>query len=179
MVDWPQIVERHGPVVWQTAGRLVGNEADAADCFQNVFLAALEVARRGEVRNWTGLLKRLATVESIELLRKRYRHRRNRASLGRPDSLEAKSLSPVQGAQARELADDLREALARLDSRQAEVFCLACLEGFTYEQIADQLNLERNHVGVLLNRARAKLRSELTAHAPRQPERVIHHGERL
>jgi len=31
--DWQLIVNEQGPLVWQTAYRLLGNEADAADCF--------------------------------------------------------------------------------------------------------------------------------------------------
>jgi len=32
----------HGPLVWQTAWRLLGHEADAADCFQETFVSAME-----------------------------------------------------------------------------------------------------------------------------------------
>jgi RNA polymerase sigma-70 factor (ECF subfamily) len=41
------------------------------------------------------------------------------------------------------------------------VFVLACLEGASYQEIAEQLGLTVNHVGVLLNRARASLRDRL------------------
>jgi RNA polymerase sigma factor (sigma-70 family) len=56
--------------------------------------------------------------------------------------------------------------LADLDPRQGEVFCLASLEGFTYDEIAAQLRITVNHVGVLLNRARTFLRGRLAAHQP-------------
>ncbi|MBN2130337.1 MAG: sigma-70 family RNA polymerase sigma factor [Sedimentisphaerales bacterium] len=74
--DWQSIVNEHGPLVWQTAYRLVGNEADAADCLQETFLAALEVSRREEVRNLGGLLVRLATTRAIDSLRRRNRQQR-------------------------------------------------------------------------------------------------------
>jgi RNA polymerase sigma-70 factor (ECF subfamily) len=73
---------------------------------------------------------------------------------------------PSRIAEAAELGEHLRDALARLDARQAEVFCLACLEGFDYRQIAAQLGVTINHVGVLLNRAKSSLRERLRAHAP-------------
>ena len=44
MPDWNEILARDGPAVWRTAYRLVGNRADADECFQDVFLAALQVA---------------------------------------------------------------------------------------------------------------------------------------
>ena len=116
---------------------------------------------------------RLATVESIELLRGRYREGRNRDPLKHEELWDGNEPSPVQEAQAGELVDALRVALANLEQRQAEVFCLACLEGYSYQQIADQLNLKRNHVGVLLNRARTKLRDELAAHIPVSVEDIF------
>ncbi len=39
MDDWSEIVRLHGPMVWATACRLVGDHADAADCFQEAFVA--------------------------------------------------------------------------------------------------------------------------------------------
>ena len=62
--------------------------------------------------------------------------------------------------------EHLREVLADLDARQAQVFCLACLDGLSYQEIAEQLGVTVNHVGVLLNRARATLRERLRAHGP-------------
>ncbi len=77
-----------------------------------------------------------------------------------------KAAGPSRLAESHELAAHSRTALAGLDSRQAEVFCLACLEDFDYRQIAEQLGLTVDHVGVLLSRARAALRKRLQAHAP-------------
>jgi RNA polymerase sigma factor (sigma-70 family) len=68
-----------------------------------------------------------------------------------------------------------REALAQLDARQAQIFCLICLDGLSYAETADQLGLTVSHVGVLLNRARLGLRERLRGHGPpdaRRPEGV-------
>ena len=75
-------------------------------------------------------------------------------------------MEPVLAAETSELADHLRQALSELDDRQAQVFCLACLEGWSYEEIAGQLELNVNHVGVLLNRARTILREKLQPFEP-------------
>ena len=45
MIDWPHIVQEHGPIVWNTVSRLLDNEADAADCFQDTFVSALNLSR--------------------------------------------------------------------------------------------------------------------------------------
>jgi RNA polymerase sigma-70 factor (ECF subfamily) len=90
-------------------------------------------------------------------------------------ALSSATPEPDQAAVASELSDHLRQALAELDSRQAQVFCLACLDGLSYAEIADQLGLSVSHVGVLLNRARLGLRERLRGHEPaaaRRPEEV-------
>jgi RNA polymerase sigma factor (sigma-70 family) len=53
-----------------------------------------------------------------------------------------------------------------MDARQAEVFCLACLEDMAYREIAERLGLTVDHVGVLLHRAKTTLRERLGAHSP-------------
>ena len=66
MVDWSQIVEQHGPLVWKTVYRLLRHDADAADCFQRTFLSALELSRTQAIHNWPGLLRRLGTARALE-----------------------------------------------------------------------------------------------------------------
>ncbi len=73
MPDWQVILSRDGPVAWKAAYRLLGNQADTDDCFQEACLAALEVSRREEVHNWPGLLVRLAIARSIDRLRAKQR----------------------------------------------------------------------------------------------------------
>ena len=172
MVDWPRILEQHGPLVWQTVYRLVGYGPDAADCFQNTFVAALEVARRETVRHWPALLKRLATIQSLDCLRKRMREAGRRQSLIEDPQAPA-LFGPEQAARQAELAEELRRALADLEPRQAQIFCLACLDGWGYEDLAEHLGITVNHVGVLLNRARAALRVRLHAFDPAEKDKKI------
>jgi RNA polymerase sigma factor (sigma-70 family) len=172
MTDWSDVVHQHGPVVWKTAWRLLGNEADAADCFQNTFLAALKVSRKQTVRSWSALLRRLATTKALDRLRQRYRQSGRLVPLDDCPAVAARASGPDRQAEADELAEQLRDAIAALDDRQAAVFCLAWLESLPHRQIAEQLGLTVTHVGVLLHRARAQLRRLLRAHAPQGAGRV-------
>ena len=52
-------------------------------------------------------------------------------------------------------------ALGQLPERQAEVFCLHALEGWEHAEIAKQMRITSDAVGVLLHRARARLRELL------------------
>lgn len=163
MTDWPAIVREHGPLVWRTAYRLLNHDADAADCFQRTFLAAVELDANEPVRHWPAVLIRLATARALERLRVRYRE------AGRYQPLADEPVGgddPVELAEAGELADRLRVALAGIDPRQAEVFCLVCLDGRSNQEAAGLLGITAAHAGVLLHRARAALRDRLTAFDP-------------
>jgi RNA polymerase sigma factor (sigma-70 family) len=166
MTDWSQIVQQYGPIVWTTVYRLLAHDADAADCFQRTFVSALELARTETVRHWPALLRRLATARALDLLRQKRREAHRLRPLLADTTVSATTLDPGQAAQASELAGHLRAALAELDLRQAQVFCLARLEGCQYEEIAEQLGVTVNHVGVLLNRARTILRKRLRSYEP-------------
>jgi RNA polymerase sigma-70 factor, ECF subfamily len=165
MTDWDAVVREYGPVVWQTAYRLLAREADAADCFQNTFVGAVALATAEPVRNWPAVLKRLATARALELLRARYRSARAAALPDEPLADPA-APDPLAAAAGGELAEALRGALTAIDPRQAEVFCLVCLEGLPNADAAELLGVTPNHAGVLLHRARAALRERLSAFDP-------------
>ena len=160
--DWPTIVNEHGPLVWRTAYRLLANHADAADCFQETFLAALEVSRRQPVRNVSGLLVRLATTRAIDRLRQRGRQER-RPTDGDDGDQTCSGGDPHQEVQNQELVGQLRAALGQLPAQEAKVFCLRYLNEMSYRQIARELSIGINRVGVSLYRAKARLRKALGA----------------
>jgi RNA polymerase sigma-70 factor, ECF subfamily len=170
MTDWSRIVNEHGSLVWNTVFRLLNHEADAADCFQRTFLAALELSAKESVRNWPAVLRRLAISRAIETLRSRYRHRNRMNAGANLQSAESKGSTPGETAVAAELADDLRTALVELEPRQAEVFWMVRILEMSYSEVATETGLTVNHIGVLLNRARADLRERLRAHRPAEPE---------
>ena len=72
---------------------------------------------------------------------------------------------PVAQAQAAELSERLRLALVSLPAQQAEVFCLRCMSEMSYRDIARQLGIKTSAVGVLLHRARLRLRNLLSVPA--------------
>jgi RNA polymerase sigma-70 factor (ECF subfamily) len=172
--DWQAIVKRHGPAVWQTAYRLLRNHTDAADCFQDTFLAALEVASREPVRNVGGLLVRLATTRAIDKLRRQKRREQRQAAL--PDSQRADA-DPLEQMQTSDLASQLQQAIGDLPPQEGRVFCLRYLNDMSYREIARELKIATTVVGVSLYRARAKLRAALAPTQSRFDE-VPHAKER-
>ena len=80
--------------------------------------------------------------------------------------IPGKETTPGGAAERDELAVHVRQALVELESQQAEVFCLACLEDMDYRDIAEILGLSVSHVGVLLHRAKARLRERMDVYTP-------------
>jgi RNA polymerase sigma-70 factor, ECF subfamily len=157
MTDWNAIVDRYDQLVWSTVYRLVGDYADASDCYQETFFDAVKIVNKKTVRDWPGLLKYLATVRALDLLRKRSRDRRRMDSAADLNRMAERTVGPEQKAEANELIAHLREALSLMPAAQAEVVCLSCLEHMTYSEIADRMQMTTNAVGVLLHRARISL----------------------
>lgn len=165
MADWEGIVERDGPAVWRTVYRLLGRRADAEECFQETFLAAIELWRRQPVRNPRAALLRLATARAVDRLRQRYR-RAGRETAAQWDTVPHPGEGPPGEVAANELSQRLREALTLLPEKQADVFCLNALEGWAYAEVAEELGISTDAVGVLLHRARARLRAALAEWSP-------------
>ena len=70
--------------------------------------------------------------------------------------------APSAQAEAAELAAMLARALAELPEQQGVVFSLRHLSGLSYEEIAGELAITVNAVGVALHKATARLRQALS-----------------
>ena len=157
-----ELVAGHGQMVFATAYRILGNPDDAEDALQEVFLKLLGGwtgrPRLDEgVRNWGAYLRVAAIRAAIDLLHRR----RGRAAtdlelaIDLPDDTAP---DPRRVAIQREHASHLRRALRRLPRREAHIFALRYFEECSYEEIAKALGLSVRKVGVLLYRARGRLR---------------------
>ena len=164
MVDWKAIVERHSLRVFQVAYRLTYDRHDAEDAMQETFIDALEFSRRQDVKDWGALLTVLATRRGIGRLRKR-RGRSAREEAADWSAVMSRAPAPGQRAEETELSDNLRKALTRLPTRQAEIFWLHDVEGWSHEEIARELEITNPNVRVSLHRARAGLRELLAGYA--------------
>jgi RNA polymerase sigma-70 factor (ECF subfamily) len=157
MIDWGAILAEHGSVVWRTVYRLLDHHADALDCYQETFLSAFHFATRQGVADWASFLVGVATRRAMDRLRQRYRSRSRAVPIDHVAEPSSEVDCPLQQARANELMDRVREGMAELPQKQAEVFWLSCLEGRSHQQIADLLQVTPGEVRVLLHRARTHL----------------------
>ena len=174
MESWKIAIEKHGSRVWNIVYRIVGNEADASDCFQEVFLSAVKSSRKQKIRNMGPFLSLLATQRAIDWIRWKNRSLQINTTSMDCEILESGERNPLQQIESQELAEELRLALSKIPPQEAQVFCLRALNELSYRQIADQMNVQENYVGVLINRARTKLQDILKSVTVENRREVAH-----
>ena len=160
--DWlSQLFVEHYRRVLMAGYRITGNLADAEDIAQAVFLRL----GRGElplVVNAGSYLYRAAVNGALDLLRRR------RTAAAEP--LEAavgvvasdQATSPDAQISNRELGRQLRQAIAELGPRAAEMFALRYLEELSNGEIAKLMGTTQAVVAVTLYQTRTKLKRRLT-----------------
>lgn len=154
--NWNRIVDQHGQRVFRVAQRILGSVHDAEDVSQEVFAEAYRLHKAGPVQSWTGLLVRLATLRSIDRLR------RTQTSQELCDYDHVSTVEPFEEATAKELAQWLRDAIARLPDQQATVFALVQFEQLSREEVAKSLGISQEAVSTALYKARRRLVSQLS-----------------
>jgi RNA polymerase sigma-70 factor (ECF subfamily) len=124
---------------------------------QEAFADALRLHRGRGVRNWGGLLRHLATCRALDLLRKRRGAPAPATFMA--DAPAPQASRPDAAAVATEAATLLRDALANLPRREAEVFSLRYFGDLSNAHIAEALGISAGAVAVALHKARARLRA--------------------
>jgi RNA polymerase sigma-70 factor (ECF subfamily) len=111
----------------------------------------------------------MASRTAIDRLRRRRKEGRGvTLSLGNMPSPGPED--PGSIVSRRGQASELRQAIAELPARDAIVFSLRYLDDLSYEQIAAQMRLSVNQVGVILHRTRRRLREILDRRGVEQGE---------
>jgi len=171
--DWlSALVDQYGRMVLTTAYRILGRREEAEDVLQDVFLKLLGTGNRragGGIRDWGAFLRTMASRSAIDRLRRKRKEGRDLA-LARGNMPSPQANDPGRIVSRQGQASDLRQAIAELPARDAEVFSLRYLDDLSYDQIAAQMRLSVNQVGVILHRARRRLREILDRRGVEQGE---------
>jgi RNA polymerase sigma-70 factor (ECF subfamily) len=148
-----ELYKRHYDAVFRAALRVTGNPADAEDVLQTVFLRVLAQGRdAGSVPPPAAYLRRAAINAAVDLLRRRA----VRAGSAYDDEAPHAAVEPPSL-----LKEQLRRALATLESDDAALFLLRHVEGLSIEELAGMFQLEKNNVSVRLHRIRHRLQTEM------------------
>jgi RNA polymerase sigma-70 factor, ECF subfamily len=166
--DFTTFMRNYQDMVFSTAARLTGNDAQAEDISQEVFLKAYEnydhLSTSPTAGGW---LKTVATNLSLNHL-SRYRNRwrffsefkRDSAAGGDSDAPEVEFAAPdtfFSGVDAADRRALVEQALAQLPSHQRVPLVLYHFEDMPYEDIAKKIGVSLAKVKTDILRARAAL----------------------
>lgn len=152
----------HHNRVFRTAHRITGSAADAEDVLQTIFLRLVRSQEGHDLAlNPAAYLSRAAVNASLDLIRSRDRTKLVGLEDAAAAAVESTSKNPEAQHVDRELQTLIRQAVARLGSTASEMFVLRYYEGYENHEIAKLLGTSHVVVGVVLHRARTKLRKEI------------------
>ena len=164
---YAQLVEAHQAAVFGTALRLLHDREVAAEVSNRAFYRAYEhLARFDETRPLRPWLARIAANEALNELRTR---RRDAAQTigGNAAAIEIEQFAggpdPAELVPSRERSAAIRAAVSRLPETQRVAVVLRYFADLSYADIAEATQQTVNNVGVILLRARERLRRELEA----------------
>lgn len=158
-----RVFQAHHGRVFRAAYRITGNASDAEDVLQTVFLRLLRQGwTTASVGSLEGYLHRAAVNGALDLVRARG------AALSVPLDEAASAadsrLRPDRRYGALELGACLRQAIARLTPRAAEIFALRYFEDYGNQEIAGLLGVSPSEVAVSLHRSRSRLQEEIRSY---------------
>ena len=163
------LIRTYGPQVMTIATRYLRSEADAADCFQDTFVAVFQsidsFQQRSSIRHW---LRGVTVNQCLMKLRKRQRRREESIEHMLPMFDErgkrVEVASPRQNARIGESLDAeqirriVRENIDRLPEDYRLVLLLRDIDGYTTRETATILGIKINAAKTRLHRARSALK---------------------
>jgi RNA polymerase sigma-70 factor (ECF subfamily) len=145
-------MQRHGPELVTMLWRILGNEQDVCDAYQDTFLHLAHYEGRQKPKHVKAYIFRTASNTAISMLRHRMAERRLSRAVA-----ESKSAtnpfghpagSPTNDLDAKLLQETLRYYITQLPEHFRNVITLRDLAELTYAQVADILGLSAGTVRV-------------------------------
>ena len=165
------IVDTWQDMVYNTVLGIVQNAEDAEDVSQEVFIQVYESIKnfKGESKFSTWIY-RIAVTKSLDLLRRKKRKKRFafiQSLFGKNDELindPPDFYHPGVVAENKENAAVLFKAIAALPENQQTAFVLSKIEGLSYIEVSEVMQMTEASVDSLLHRAKTNLRKKLGEH---------------
>ena len=166
-------VDRYGAILYRFAMVRVKDPVIAEDLVQKTFLAALRGREnfqgRSSLKSWLVAILKHKIVDHIrnnvkEKVLENFDSLADQVNANFNDQGKWKfgpqnwTVNPVKLYQQKEFMDILYGCLAQLRGRQAEIFMLREIDGFSTEEICKELNITATNSWVMLYRARMGLR---------------------
>jgi RNA polymerase sigma-70 factor (ECF subfamily) len=171
---YEELIERYEQPVYNVAYRLLGNQTDACDVAQEVFLKIFRgvnsFREQSSLRTW---VYRIAVNEAHNHRRWFARHCRQEVPIEREtvdhegsfEFAQDPGRSPYELARDSETRTLIEQALTRINPIFRTAVVLRDIQNLSYEEIAEILQISLGTVKSRILRGREALRRELTQHA--------------
>ncbi|MEU9133040.1 RNA polymerase sigma factor SigE [Kitasatospora sp. NPDC048540] len=164
--SWEEIVEAHSARVYRLAYRLTGNQHDAEDLTQEVFVRVFRSLSTYTPGTFEGWLHRITTNLFLDMVRRRQRIRFDALGDDAAERLPSREPSPAQHFSDTHFDADVQQALDTLAPEFRAAVVLCDIEGLSYEEIAATLGVKLGTVRSRIHRGRSHLRAALKHRAP-------------
>jgi RNA polymerase sigma-70 factor (ECF subfamily) len=161
-LDWADVVARYADVVYTMAYRLTGDDEEARDLAQDVLIRLHRGLSRYREGNFEGWLYRTTVNAFRDRLRKRKRLRED-ALPPEPPGMRTGGIVEEE-IQQHELHEVVQRALMKLPPSYREAVVLRDLQGRSYDEIADILEIAPGTVRSRIHRGREALRQILESY---------------
>ncbi|MFC0599683.1 RNA polymerase sigma factor SigE [Streptomyces palmae] len=163
---WEEIVSMHSARVYRLAYRLTGNQHDAEDLTQEVFVRVFRSLSTYTPGTFEGWLHRITTNLFLDMVRRRQRIRFDALGDDAAERLPSREPSPQQHFNDTHFDADIQQALDTLAPEFRAAVVLCDIEGLSYEEIAATLGVKLGTVRSRIHRGRSHLRKALKHRAP-------------
>lgn len=145
--------------LYRFALRLLGTSAEAEDVVQEVFIKAWDRREQlMEYQNVEGWCMKVTKNLSLDMLKSK--HRKFQLNKSEQD-VSTTALTPDRQVEVADSYAQVHRVIASLPEKQKLVIQLRDIEGYSYQEIADMMEISLSQVKVNLFRARDKVRKEL------------------
>jgi RNA polymerase sigma-70 factor (ECF subfamily) len=161
--EFEAAVATYGRRVFTLAVYLLGDPQEAEDVAQEVLIRLWRRGHAVDPQRMGAWLLQVTRNACVDLIRKR---RRGEATLGETDAagidnLREPSPDPERLFRATRLGEQIRRALGDLTEPHRSVVILREIQGLSYREISEVLEMPLSSVRVNLHRGRRRLREEL------------------
>lgn len=147
--------------LFRFALRLVGSEEEAKDVVQEVMIRVWNGREQmAEIQNMEAWCMRI--TKNLSLDRIRSNNRRQTQPIDESFDVRNEALTPHESTELHESMQRINQLMAALPDKQRQVMHLRDVEGYSYNEICDILDIDMNQVKVNLFRARNAVREKLT-----------------
>lgn len=159
--SFDEVAHEYGPTIYRFAYRLTGNEDEARDLAQDVFVRVYRNLDKYSPGTFNGWLYRVTKNLFLDKVRRRKRYRFE--SLPDEDWREPASEEPGPQARVEQglLRGDIEQAILRLPPTFRTAVVLCDVQGLTYDEIAEATGWPLGTVRSRIHRGRSQLRELL------------------